>query len=235
MPLVGTGTRVLCVDDCEEFGRALARVLRPRGWHVDLCLDAAAALPLVRSGGHDLLLLDWKMPAISGREACRLFRAFAPDLPIIVLTVEERLSEKLLAFDAGADDYVLKSTSVDELCARMSSVMRRCSSDGSRAHRIVSSLCDRLEVDLMCYRVLLDGVVLRTTPAQARFLILLVPASGRFVSLDEIVPFVYEEPPADPINSVGVLATKLRRKLARSGLQLVGRAASYGLLRTDSP
>jgi two-component system OmpR family response regulator len=229
----GNATRILCVDDSEAFGRALTRVLRQRGWNIDSCEDPVAALTLVQERRHELVLLDWKMPGVSGREACRLLRATVADVPIIVLTHEERVSEKLLAFEAGADDYVLKSVRVEELCARMKSVLRRSRRrDGILPHTIASPLYEGLEVDLMSYRVLLDGKVVHTTPMEARFLILLIQASRRLVSLEEIVAFVFQAPPANPANSVRVLATQLRRKIARSGLQLVARAAGYELLRS---
>lgn len=231
---VGSVTRVLCVDDSDAFCRALKRVMRTRGWTVDPCADTVAALATVREQRHDLVLLDWRMPGTSGHDTCRLLRATSAMLPIIVLTVEEGVSEKLLAFAAGADDYILKSANVDELCARMTSVLRRSQRrDGTRGQRIVCPLYEGLEVDLLSHRVLLDGRMVHTTPAEARFLVLLMQAGGRLVPLDETVAFVFDKPPADPANSVRVLATQLRRRIARSGLQLRGKGAAYGLFRAS--
>jgi two-component system KDP operon response regulator KdpE len=119
------GIRILLVDDESAIRRALRPPLVELGFQVVEALRGEEALQLLRSGPFDVVLLDVNMPGIGGIETLRRIRAFAPRLPVLMLTVRDREEEKVEALNLGADDYVTKPFSTPELIARIRTAVRR--------------------------------------------------------------------------------------------------------------
>jgi two-component system KDP operon response regulator KdpE len=117
--------RILIVDDELAIRRALRPPLLELGFQVAEASRGEEALQLLRSGGYDAVLLDMNMPGIGGIETLRRIRAFAPRLPILMLTVRDQEEDKVAALDLGADDYVTKPFSMRELIARIRTAVRR--------------------------------------------------------------------------------------------------------------
>jgi len=117
--------RVLVVDDESAIRRALRPPLLELGFQVAEASRGEEALQMLRAAVHDVVLLDVNMPGIGGVETLRRIRAFAPRLPILMLTVRDQEEEKVLALDLGADDYVTKPFSTRELIARIRAAVRR--------------------------------------------------------------------------------------------------------------
>lgn len=216
----GHVTNVVCVDDCAAFGLALVRALGECNCFVSHEPTVAGAIRRLSEEACDMLLLDWIMPDISGVDAIQAFRELRRDLPIIVLTVAEELCDRLAAFNAGADDYVLKSTHLEELRARVRALLRR------RSHTIpapemqsegdpmpVNMACGALQLDFRSQRVTMSGVTARVTPSEFRFLLALVDAKGRFLAEKEVASATFEVRPSDIHNSIKVLASRVRGKL----------------------
>jgi two-component system, OmpR family, KDP operon response regulator KdpE len=120
---------VLLVDDDPAFRRGLAASLKSSGYSVALARNAEEALTYVRVRPVDIVLLDINMPDIGGIEACQRIRALAPRSGIVMLTVREAVDDKVLALEAGADDYVTKPFRFRELIARLRAVLRRTGAD----------------------------------------------------------------------------------------------------------
>src|SRR6202035_1096059 len=108
------GIRILCVDDEPSIRRALRPPLLDLGFQLVEASRGEEALQLLHAGAFDIVLLDINMPGIGGLETLRRIRAFAPRLPILMVTVRDREEEKVEALESGADDYVTKPFSTRE-------------------------------------------------------------------------------------------------------------------------
>jgi two-component system, OmpR family, KDP operon response regulator KdpE len=121
---------ILVVDDDPTFRQGLRASLKTSGYDVDVARNAEQALEYVRQRPVDVVLLDINMPGIGGVEACRRIRAAAPLAGILMLTVRDAEDDKVLALEAGADDYVTKPFRLRELIARLHAVLRRTGIEG---------------------------------------------------------------------------------------------------------
>lgn len=117
-------TRILVVEDEEGIADFLRRGLILTGYEVDVAPDGESALSRAREQMPDLVILDLMLPGLDGVEVCRRLRA-ASDVPIVVLTARDAVSDKVQGLDAGADDYLTKPFAFDELLARVRAALRR--------------------------------------------------------------------------------------------------------------
>jgi two-component system response regulator MprA len=117
--------RILVVDDDRAVRESLRRSLAFNGYSVVLAQDGLEALDLIASDRPDALVLDVMMPRLDGLEVCRQLRSTGDDLPILVLTARDSVSERVAGLDAGADDYLPKPFALEELLARMRALLRR--------------------------------------------------------------------------------------------------------------
>ena len=121
--------RILVVDDDRAVRESLRRSLAFNGYQVDLASDGQAALDAVVAQRPDAMVLDVMMPRLDGLEVCRRMRAGGDDLPILVLTARDAVSDRVSGLDAGADDYLPKPFALEELLARLRALLRRRSPD----------------------------------------------------------------------------------------------------------
>jgi two-component system, OmpR family, response regulator MprA len=117
--------RILVVDDDRSVRESLRRSLAFNGYQVDLASDGQAALDAVTAQRPDAMVLDVMMPRLDGLEVCRRMRAGGDDLPILVLTARDAVSDRVSGLDAGADDYLPKPFAFPELLARVRALSRR--------------------------------------------------------------------------------------------------------------
>ena len=117
--------RILVVDDDRAVRESLRRSLSFNGYSVDLAQDGVEALEAISSDRPDAVVLDVMMPRLDGLEVCRHLRSTGDDLPILVLTARDSVSERVAGLDAGADDYLPKPFALEELLARMRALLRR--------------------------------------------------------------------------------------------------------------
>ncbi|MBF6131480.1 response regulator transcription factor [Nocardia otitidiscaviarum] len=121
--------RILVVDDDRAVRESLRRSLTFNGYTVDLAVDGVDALDKVVGQRPDALVLDVMMPRLDGLEVCRRLRSTGDDLPILVLTARDSVSERVAGLDAGADDYLPKPFALEELLARLRALLRRTTAD----------------------------------------------------------------------------------------------------------
>ncbi|MDY6996197.1 MAG: response regulator transcription factor [Actinomycetota bacterium] len=121
--------RILVVDDDRAVRESLRRSLSFNGYSVELAQDGREALDLIASDRPDAVVLDVMMPRVDGLEVCRQLRSTGDDLPILVLTARDSVSERVAGLDAGADDYLPKPFALEELLARMRALLRRTGPD----------------------------------------------------------------------------------------------------------
>src|SRR3989449_5703758 len=117
--------RILVVEDDRAVQKALRRLLEPEGFAVEISADGKSALDAFRATGPAAIVLDLRLPSMSGRDVCREIKQQAPALPIIVLSAASDVSDKVLLLELGADDYVTKPFSPRELLARVRAALRR--------------------------------------------------------------------------------------------------------------
>ncbi|GGL42769.1 response regulator transcription factor [Nocardia jinanensis] len=121
--------RILVVDDDRAVRESLRRSLTFNGYTVDLAVDGLDALEKATAERPDALVLDVMMPRLDGLEVCRRLRSTGDDLPILVLTARDSVSERVAGLDAGADDYLPKPFALEELLARLRALLRRRTPD----------------------------------------------------------------------------------------------------------
>jgi DNA-binding response OmpR family regulator len=116
---------ILLVEDEVKLARFVELELQSEGYRITVAHDGITALTLVRESEPDLILLDWMMPGMTGVEVCRRLRSTGSKVPVIFLTARDEISDRVAGLDAGADDYVVKPFSIEELLARVRSHLRR--------------------------------------------------------------------------------------------------------------
>jgi two-component system, OmpR family, response regulator MprA len=117
--------RILVVDDDRAVRESLRRSLQFNGYEVDLAADGLQAIDAVGAQRPDAMVLDVMMPRLDGLEVCRRLRGTGDDLPILVLTARDAVSDRVAGLDAGADDYLPKPFALEELLARLRALLRR--------------------------------------------------------------------------------------------------------------
>ncbi|MEU7524844.1 response regulator transcription factor [Saccharothrix sp. NPDC042600] len=138
--------RILVVDDDRAVRESLRRSLQFNGYQVDLAGDGQQALEAVVAQRPDAMVLDVMMPRLDGLEVCRRLRSTGDDLPILVLTARDAVSDRVSGLDAGADDYLPKPFALEELLARLRALLRRAAADAAEPAGTVLRFGD-LELD----------------------------------------------------------------------------------------
>ncbi|MCS7479093.1 response regulator transcription factor [Umezawaea endophytica] len=132
--------RILVVDDDRAVRESLRRSLQFNGYQVDTAGDGQQALESVTTARPDAMVLDVMMPRLDGLEVCRRLRSTGDDLPILVLTARDAVSDRVSGLDAGADDYLPKPFALEELLARLRALLRRSSNEQDDADRARATL-----------------------------------------------------------------------------------------------
>ncbi|MEH2177709.1 response regulator transcription factor [Nostoc sp.] len=116
---------ILLVEDEVKLARFVELELNSEGYNINVAHDGIAGLTLARELSPDLVILDWMLPGLSGLEICRRLRATGISIPVILLTAKDEVNDRVAGLDAGADDYVVKPFSIEELLARIRAHLRR--------------------------------------------------------------------------------------------------------------
>jgi len=201
-------SRVLVVDDEASLVRALAINLRARGWDVVTAHDGASALEVAADKHPDVVVLDLGLPDLDGVEVIRGLRGWTR-VPIIVLSARQDSHDKVVALDAGADDYMTKPFGMDELLARLRAAIRRI---GPTEEEAVVAAGD-LTIDLARRKVTRAGTDVRLTPTEWGLLEVLVRAEGRMVGRQQLLHEVWGPAYNSETNYLRVYTAQLRRKL----------------------
>ena len=201
---------VLVVEDDPGIATQLVRGLERAGYNADSVPMGAEAL---RRPPADVVLLDLGLPDIDGVDVCRQLRQ-ASDSAIIVVTARGEESDRVLALDEGADDYLVKPFGLAELLARIRAVLRR----GQRAASGEMLRHGPLTVDLRTRKVTVHGAPVSLTPKEFAILECLAADPGRLVSRQEIVERAWDEHWYGPTKVLDVHMAALRRKLGVSSL-----------------
>ncbi|MCH5674620.1 response regulator [Streptomyces gilvus] len=204
-------TRVLVVEDDPQLVRALVINMRARRYGVDAAPDGATALRLAATRQPDVVMLDLGLPDMDGVDVIRALRGWTR-VPILVLSARQASAEKVAALDAGADDYVTKPFSMDELMARLRAAVRRVEDDpaASGTARVET---DGFTVDLLAKKVVRGGHDVRLTPTEWHLLEILITNPGRLVTQKQLLQEVWGVASTSKTNYLRVYMAQLRRKL----------------------
>ncbi len=201
--------RVLVVDDEPDIAELVACAVRLEGAEAAMAGDGLAAVALLRSFRPDIVVLDVMLPDQDGLAVLGRLRAEQPDLPAVMLTARGELEHRLAGLAAGADDYLAKPFSVEELLARMRAVLRRTGRGGLSESALVVA---DLELDEDTRQVRRSGELVDLTPTEFDLLRYLMVNARTVVSKDNILERVWHGE-ADRRNLVEVYVGYLRRKI----------------------
>ena len=214
--------RVLIVDDERNIVEALRYNLDREGFETLVAYDGLTALELARTQKPDFLILDWMLPGLDGLEICRsLAREEATRrIPILLLTVRSHESDKVLALEVGAEDYVTKPFSTREVVARVKARLRRLQEAAPPAQIFTLG---PLQVDWERHRVTLEGQPVELTTKEFQLLKALVEAQGRVLSREHLLGSAWGYAHAESIGTrtVDLHVSQLRRKLGPLSSRLV--------------
>jgi len=202
------GTSVLVVEDDDSIATQLVRGLTRGGYQVDHVDTGGAAIARRPA---DVVLLDLGLPDIDGVQVCRKLRERS-DAAIIVITAYGEEPDRIMALDAGADDYLVKPFGLGELQARIRAVLRRVKPDGEVVRH------GPLLVDLRAARVTVNDKEIQLTPKEFDILECLAVDPGRVVSRQEILEMAWDAHWYGPTKGLDVHVAALRKKLGVPGL-----------------
>jgi two-component system response regulator MprA len=222
---------ILVVEDDHAVRESLERALGFEGYMVETARDGAIALSMLRESEYDMIILDVMMPHLDGLETCRRIRAGGDDVPILMLTARIAVDDRVEGLDAGADDYLAKPFSLDELLARIRALLRRSIGGVSTVTKIGD-----LVVDPGARTATRNGREMNLTKTEFDLLHLLALTPGIVLTRDRIYDEIWGIDFATTSNSLDVYVGYLRRKTEADGetriIQTV-RGVGY-VLRTES-
>lgn len=218
--------RILLVEDEPKLGNSVRKELTERGYDLEWAYDGRTAESIFRSGTFDLVLLDINLPHINGLELCRRFRHANGDVPIIMLTALGELDDKVEAFNAGADDYLVKPFHLTELLARVKVFLKR--RQVNRIYDDAFSVSD-LEINFAHKTVTRAGQEITLSAKEFALLALLARSRGRVVSKQEIAEKVWEMDFGANTNTIEVYINFLRNKIDKPfDLKLIHTKPGFG-------
>jgi two-component system, OmpR family, response regulator MprA len=216
---------ILVVDDDPKILSVLGRGLRFEGYNVQLAADGPEALRSARIEPPDLVVLDIMLPGMDGLEVCRRLRR-GIDVPILMLTARDAVTDRIAGLDSGADDYLIKPFDFDELLARIRALLRRSQSAGEGALAFAD-----LRLDTRTREAYRNGRRIELTTREYELLLLFLRHPRQVLTREQILDYVWGDAGVDS-NAIEVHIARLRDKLEAAGeerlIQTV-RGAGYAL------
>jgi two-component system KDP operon response regulator KdpE len=224
----GQGT-ILLVDDDSSLRRTLNVTLSAMGFTVVDAARGEEALPLIEGARFDAVLLDVDIPGMGGVETCRKLRRASARLPILMLTAMDGENDKVVALDAGADDYITKPFRLRELTARLRSAVRRRNTLDSELMAPIR--IGELELDTVRYQVRKCGRLIHLTPKEFKVLRYLMMNAGKAIPHARLLSAVWGPGCGSESVYVRIIVSQLRRKIEDDPLHpqyiLTGPHAGY--------
>ena len=203
--------KILLVEDEKNISRFIELELKHEQFSVTCAFDGREGLNQALSVPYDCILLDVMLPNLNGIEVCRRIRQQS-DVPIILLTARDAIMDRVAGLDAGADDYIVKPFAIEELLARIRSVLRRVKTS-NKSNKLVFR---HLEIDLDAYEVLFENNKLDLTKTEFDLLKLLVEQQNKVCTRESILETVWGFDTEVETNVVDVYIRHLRSKLKTS-------------------
>jgi two-component system, OmpR family, phosphate regulon response regulator PhoB len=220
-PPVGAGERVLVVDDEPDICALVAYHLAKAGFRVSTAANGGDALASVRDEEPALVVLDLMLPGVSGYDVLERIRAEpnTRDVPVIMLTARREEEDRIRGLSLGADDYVTKPFSPQELVLRVAAILRRtklATSTGSADTLVVGPV----RIDRAAHRVTVDGSDVELTPTEYKLLLTLAERRGRMQGRAHLLETVWDAAPDIQTRTVDMHVQRLRTKLGPAGAMI---------------
>lgn len=217
--------RVLLVEDDQQLGESLEAALRLEGYAVDWLTSGEPVRATLGATPYDLLVLDLGLPGVPGMQVLRQLRADRHRIPVLLLTARNTLADKVDGLDSGADDYLTKPFELDELFARLRSLLRREASVRSQQLEAAG-----IQLDPVNRHVEFAGEAVSLTAREFAILEILVRNAGRFVSRARLEEGIYSWGEEVGSNTVEVYVSRLRKRFGSDSIETM-RGVGYRMNR----
>ena len=223
--------RILVIEDETKVGCFIKRALEEESYAVDLCEDGAKGLEMALATNYDSIIVDLMLPSLSGLDIVKGVRRERVQTPILILTAQSQVDQRVKGLDAGADDYLTKPFAIDELLARVRALLRRGATDSPGILQI-----DDLVLNPATREVTRGGQRIELTLKEYALLEYLMRNSGRAVTKTLIIEHVWNIHFDSISNVVEVHINALRNKIDRGfGRPLIHTIRGVGYILTDAP
>ena len=208
--------QILVVEDDNAVAKLMVATMESQGYQYRIAKTGAGAIMEALSYKPEVMILDLGLPDTDGIEVIKKIRAWS-NMPIIVVSARSEDADKVAALDAGADDYLTKPFSVDELLARLRVALRRVRYDRQRLSE-ESSVYENggLRIDYAAGCVYLDGNEIHLTPIEYKLLVLLAKNTGKVLTHNYILREIWGNPTKSDVKSLRVFMVTLRKKLEKT-------------------
>ena len=204
--------QIVVVEDEEKLARFIEMELGYEGYAVSVANDGLTGLTTIRDKDPDLIILDWMMPGMTGVEVCRRLRSTGVKTPVILLTAKDEVSDRVTGLDAGADDYLVKPFSIEELLARIRAHLRRTQEDDTETLRF-----EDLSLDRQTREVFRGQRAIELTAKEFDLLEYLLSYPRQVITRDRILEEVWGYDFMGDSNIIEVYIRYLRLKLEAEG------------------
>lgn len=209
--------RLLIVDDEKRLAESLAYILKKSGYAVDICLDGETGYEMAETGVYDTIILDRMLPKLDGLSMLKKIRSQGVETPVILLTARDSAEERVEGLDSGADDYLVKPFSTEELLARLRALIRR-----KDRHLSGNSIeAAGLILDPVRGEVTSGKSVIKLTPKEVLLLELLMLNQGQVVNKERILEKIWGYNSEIDIANVDLYIHYLRKKLNTNQIKTV--------------
>ncbi len=215
--------KLLIVEDEEKLARSLEKGLRAEGYIIDVANDGDTAATLVDASSYDLILLDWMIPGkFDGPALVNKWRANKIQAPILMLTARTTIGDRVQGLDTGADDYLTKPFSFDELLARVRALLRR-----PMEHDGVTLSAAGIEMNIVARTVTAQGKPVHLTAKEFQLLEYLMSREGEVLSKDRLLDHVWSDESRVQHNTVETFVANVRKKIG-GGEKVIKTVRGYG-------
>jgi DNA-binding response OmpR family regulator len=210
--------RILLVEDELRLAEALGQILKRQGYLVDAAGDGAAGLDLAETGIYDVIILDRMLPNLEGVDVLRQLRANSIKTPVIFLTAKDSVPNRIEGLDAGADDYLVKPFSKDELLARVRALARR----PENLQNVQTVSVASLFLDMRVYEASVGEEAIKLSATEAQLLELLMRNQGRTLTKGQILDRIWGFGKEVDMKNVELYIFYLRKKIPfeKSGAEI---------------
>ena len=223
--------KILLVEDYVPLRTSIAQVIRESGHHVDETGDGLEAMQLALKNNYLLAIVDVMLPGADGLEVLRAIRKSQKDTAVLIITARDSVEDRVKGLDAGADDYLVKPFSMDELTARVRALLRRA----NQVRDPVLMVGD-LELDTKRRSARRGGVELELTSKEYALLELLMLRSGQIVTRSDVWEQLYDFDQEMESNVIDVFVAYLRKKVERPGMpKLIHTRRGQGYMMEERP